>query len=511
MEKDLPKKDQLEKFLKDSLESYAEHPPESVWDDISIHLPENSTSSGFYQKLSWWTSGVAALFLILLVYQQFHFGSQIKKLEAKIEGQASKIEADTDLSLNQNESSLHPNIPINKGAIEGEADLGLFDEKNIRHSNESNFSTFENFKQQGQASANPPSSTRNQPTVNSLNLQKDNIISNSKRSQNLSPIKKEVPDSSHRSITKPIASTLNVETFDLLNKTQLELELPTRNLIFEPAIRPTIKPLKERKLALEAFFMPGKLSNSLTINLPADIPYKPRELSRRQVNASNSVSLGLNLAYKIGARWSIYSGLNFQKTQKEESHQLLFKRKERMGHTPGRTGTSRDYQYDYNYALNTSSGQVNMQLKMVQTNTDVIPGDEQSFELVVNTEEKSSSWSLPLFLEYKLGNGRIKPFIRGGFLAHFHLKNDFQVKQVSSADKLLKQRSMAVSKGLLKYQANTRLDYFLGMGLAYDLNERWQIQLSSSYLASLTDTNKHPIIFGKTENFGLTTSLKYLF
>ncbi len=512
MEEDLHKKDHLEEFLKDSLESYEEAPPESIWDGIGSNLPVISSGFISYRKPFWWVSGLAALLLILLVYQQFYFQTQIKQLEEKIALQNLDKNTSQDLGLFQ-EQTIHSsnNSTEESSHLTEEINSNFSKQSSAEQSLSSNKTSESQFRNNNLSPKNnsplPFEQAReeNQKGFKADHLQKMEI------SKEDSPTFLKPIDTKAQPNPPPIANYEELKSFDRLTKSAQGLTIPGRESQFKSTPLSSIAPIKNKRIAIEAFRMPGKLNNSLDFNLPTDIPYQPRELTRRRVKSSNSTNLGLNIEYQISPRWSIYSGINFQRTENTESHQLSFLRKERSGHRPGRTGTSKDYQYDYNYPLNTSSGLVNMQLKMVQSTTDIIPDDEQAFEIIVTTEEKTASWSIPLFLEYQFGNGKFKPFFRAGFNMHFNINHDFQVKEVSSADKFLKQRPQSASKGFLKYQANTRLDYLVSLGLAYELNEHWQIQLHPSYLASLSDTNKHPLILGKTENLGVAASLKYSF
>ncbi len=506
MNENLPEKDHLEQFLREGLEGYEESPPESVWLGISSQPHSAPSQAILYRKRLIWISSAAAMILILLVAQHFYFQYRIQQLQEVISEQHQAEEPTEDAALSD-QGLFNSAVPSKEGQSDvfspESPDLLPTDEPSPGKSISEQKSTASDASRGRKPLLVPafPSSPHKETGI---------LLRDSLNKANSLP---EAVDSLETIRSKPrvIAEREAVAPFQALDVRSEVTRMQEKEVPAIQAFTPPIQPLRHKRLQLEAFLKRGVNSYTQSIERLPDIPPFIKEPAQRKLQSSQSIQAGVQAGLRISPRWTLISGLLHQQSNKQETHQLSFLRRDRKGHIPGQSGGPEAFKYDYQYKLNCSSGLVDMELSLVQRNTDVIPEDDSSFDIEVLTEESNSSWSVPLLLEYRAGNQRFKPFIRTGILAHFGIDNQFEVKNVSTPDDFLIQQPQERSRGMLAYEADHRIDFMLSLGVGYQISKNWSLNVMPSYTSSLTDSNRHPLIEGKSRNWGVGTSLQYTF
>lgn len=512
--------DKLEQFLKDSLGNYQEHPPNSVWQNIEADLPPAGAFWTF-KSLFWLAGSIAATCLILLAYQYFYFKNQIDQLEVKI----------------QQRQQAEVLIPIDSIHTSATTALTEFDKTSI--------TTEDSQEQQNSISENSPLSIEKQQQ----SAQENNVRSSKQSDQKAPSVAKVKPPiiRPERSDNKDffeskISETTSTETVEKKERnavpdvvyqeqivtnldrissnslsnlppiTQQELVAPL-SVAVPFSAKPNAyitKPLRQSSFFVELTGMLAQTKSFVNVKYLPDFQPSNKELKSNHTQESHTNTLGVNIGMTLSPRISLISGIWNNNSTLDDQHTLGLKKKERIGHDQLPAG---DERLDYNYILNSSGGRIDVFLSLMQNNPDIPLTDETSFQVEVTTQQKVNRLSIPLLLEYKWGNGRLKPIIRGGLIAQFVTASEFKVENILSVNEELQfgfNPSMR-SNGEVRYLADSYMDVSFSMGLAYELAPKIQLQLMPTFSTNITDMNEHPVVSGNAEHFGLTGNIRYNF
>ncbi|MEL7120255.1 MAG: hypothetical protein AAFO07_12465 [Bacteroidota bacterium] len=481
--------DDLEKFLNNELGGYEEAPPESVWMGVSAAVPKVvSMPVWTYKKLFWIASAAAILFLGFTIYQNIYFQKELSQLNDRI------------ASFENNASNVPFFNEIETAPIEEES-IVKKDAPIVVELQES--SLINQAKRKSSARSQNIFDAKN-PVAENLS-QKDEVVADQNKdfSQAVEDIPLETNPKTNRNeafaLLEPIAQSKPISL--AFNYDDIVIEVPVAQE--EKIITPQ---RKDKKWFVEAEMglFNTMLSSTLNFNF-----FEPNPIKKEfpVINAmAHTYAYGINVGYEITPKLSVISGLTFFQTEANEDHRVRFKRKDRMN-LPNRP--FRDYEYDYNYSINSGYSSGDVQISAIQVDTTTIFSDEDEFDINLSTKSVVNRVSVPIQIEYHLGGNRLRANIRAGLIAHVHQEIETELKDFESA--LLRKNNTRTADFRSPESFDFQIDYQFGLSIAYQINNQLELNLAPIYAATLNDLSPNPFVKTQESRIGMTSGLRFRF
>ncbi len=506
--------DKLEDFLKKSFEDYTESPPDDLWDKIEGGLGAAPVVKPFFFR-GWWIAAAAAVVVGIFVAQHFYFENKIERLtkelkQNKVELQESETEKPTGNNFQtqnlENESDTpRESIPqASSGpALKPSGGQEFFDKKLPATAGKStvsngNFSTKKTNKQTEIASENIDNEV-----VSSL---KSNEASPSTRQ--METVVTDVPNLVSNPVSSETLTLAAPSLLEVLNaKVQTEqITTPKPNLYPAPT-----DPLRQTRLTTGVRVMPMATWERINEVRPAMFPNRPgrpeKFFNNQQQVSGQVLAAGATLEYELDDRLSLVSGLDYFRTETTSRHRSEFMFKERKMPMPGNPAN----RHDFNYNLNTSSGLVEVDVRVEATNPSLPVPDNEILAFEVKTDKTMTSLSVPLALKYSIGRGRLHGYLKGGIAANFLLNQSFNISEIRSLNNRFRVSPVRPMRGQPQNLRTVSMSYLAAAGVEYDLTRSLSVNLEPTFMGSLS--SQHSANFIRSNNYmaGVSAGLSYVF
>ncbi|AQS94605.1 hypothetical protein BXQ17_11225 [Polaribacter sp. BM10] len=198
----------------------------------------------------------------------------------------------------------------------------------------------------------------------------------------------------------------------------------------------------------------------------------------------NSISYGVQVAYKINDKWSIQSGIHQQKTSFQNTNIIIT-----------------------NAPLNSASSAIFNNKNSLNFNSNLNDNSMTSGVSLINTITSNGSLrqeygyiEIPLEIKYNLNNhNKFKTQLVAGFSSLFLNRNKLNLNSST-----LKNSGFASNLNTVNFSGN------LGADFSYHLNSNWSININPMFKAQLNTFSKDSNGFAPF-NIGIYTGLKYKF
>lgn len=542
MKKNVPS-DDLEAFLKNAFEEYAESPSEEVWDRIAAtKTSAPRTPFRIFRIYPLWIGLAVALLAGFIIYQSVQVNKELEQINHSVKKQQVEIETlqkqekrgiDTPKSLKES-----PQAGVEHEKMNNE---GSNNEKNEVNDKEVN--RLEAYKNEQQASSPAISTDKRLATAENTRekhaktsthpAKKGSILKNN---ANLT-VEKQV--NTNNSITQSSSETIypfsNIPT---VGETSTEALPPAvanvntiKNSLFElnrltsatqflqttqdqiaiqipAALPPPTQPIQQKNgfyIGIQALAM--KTQSRISSKAPYPLPPRDRKAFNQPDEAKGSTfAFGVNAGVGIAKNLSFETGLLYRSSLLTTTHEPKFKYNERK--TPPIGGNPRDCQFEYD--LNTPSGTVALAIT-VEKNVSSNPRDEEEITLKINSEQSLQYLSVPLLLNYQIGNGKLHLNAKGGTLLNFLLENDFNITGVASNNNNFRPQNNQPLRGELLYFNQLSLDYLLQFGIAYDVTRNLSVHLDPMLVGSITNQSSNRFIQSSNASVGVSAGVTWSF
>jgi len=485
MKKRIPK-DGLEKFLQDSFEGHVDSPSYNLWDRIEDQLPEEEKD----RPMIFWRWGIATLVASLLgvvLFQQFYFTKQLGHLNEKIIIVESKSKTSATLAL--------PN-PIISQAIEEEVKPNsALSQNQISNKVKETIPT-----RYSENVLIPETENKKHRIANNLPLSSDDVKvllhDNGTFNESVKIIRK-----SNEDALLPV----NVSPNNISNLGKIA-KLPLAKLITETST-PSFNPIidlginKPSKFSIGLAIAPIYQLHKIELQPPFPISIDNSHLFKRRIE-SYGVHKGVNFGYQLNKRWSLDSGIAYQKLQSNFTHKPRLKFKDHLQNTNPPDGS-----YDFEYTVITSSGLVGLQLRVDQTDPNSNLNPDENVPLSLETKQTFHYLSVPLLVNYSLGLGRWNLYLEGGFQGRFLADHNFEIKNIESLSSKLTSRPNEKFRKPSNRPKEIALDYVSGVGVSFDIQAKWQVQSGFNFTSSLLNISPPHVINTQQSSFRLALGL----
>lgn len=529
MKKNVPS-DDLEAFLKNAFEEYAESPSEEVWDRIAA--AKGAAPKPIFKILHsypLWIGMAAAILTGFIIYQSVQVNQELRHINRAVEQQHAEIqELKQPENTNANaQETLQTQVNKNNDVKESDKinknnKVNVIDE--IASATAEN-QMLEDFTKEEIASTKRGIQDKKHNVYINKNKSKSNIVNglvqgrkntDSPQSLDKTIYTQSIPtvgETSAEALQPTVANGNPTNVFELNKLANLQNEVSIINqnniIAIPPALTIPIEPIRTKSgfyVGVNILSTQNKSRISTDSNHPMP-PHDRKEFTQSDEKNNHSLGLGLRLGKDIGRNWSVESGALYRSTSITSTHQATFKFRDRK-FPPHGGGGPRDCQFDYD--LNTPNGTVAVSVT-VESRANSSPLDEEEVGLDITSEQSLSYLSVPLLLNYQIGKGKLHINAKGGLLTNFLLHNNFNVTNINSSNDNFKPQANQRFKGEPIYFNELSLDYLLQVGVAYDITRNLSVNLDPTFVGSITNQSSNRFIQSSNTSVGLSAGLTWGF
>lgn len=492
--------DRLEDFLKKSLEGHKEKPSDDVWDKIAADLGSDAPAKPVYRK-RWLLALLLLIPLGFIIYQQQSFQNQLENLSREIEQNEVQIE---ELKARENDPQHRPAETPPAAAPPQAANTSVGQKRN-----EKNFE-----KSVAQTNKHKSEYRTNQTALNRKTTEAPPSFEN-ETAQIFS-------DKVEQPLANAAYSEPPPEQMPVVSKIEIPQTLPLRAAFLDYKMSPEILPAaqlavfenaaasKKTGAKIGAHVTPYLTKTKIEAKPPPTRPIPGRKSFPVETTAEgNGFLAGLNVEMPLFKNLSLESGMDYRSNVLSTQHKSVFQYRERV---PPQGTQNPNPRHDFNYDLNAPTGNYEITVRVSGVDSSrVPPPDTEQLEFVVESEETSQMVSIPLALKYRLGTGRWKVAFKGGVLANFLLKSDFEIREIRSLNPRFR-----VAERLRPVPGNGpknsfSLDYLAGVGLEYQIGKSWNLNLEPVVAGTFVDNNNTDFLNISNTYLGLNAGINYQF
>lgn len=514
MKKNVPG-DQVEEFLQNAFKAYQESPSEEVWERIAANTKVPPTGRlGIKLPYQAWIGLAAAVFIGIILYQTIHVNQTLNHINRSVQAQQAEIQK----LQQQNQSTEHKKTipqasldPIRSGNPEDTA--AHFEQRTANSQGLIEEPVSPNFtisKKQRPLISNRAIKQSN--TANSTVAYRANPLVSQPSSETIYP-DSSIPTVGATSSEATSPAVVNEKITALIELNQLadrQNQIPftkAQEAIHIPEVLPLpIKPASAKSgFYVGAGVLPmrywSRVSPAKSYSMPS---HERKEFNQMDEHNGNAMAMGLSIGKTLGKHWSIESGVLYRNSSITATHEPKFKFKDR------RFPPSNDpHHAHFEYNLNTPTGTVALAIN-VESNSIAIP-DEEEIDLKITSEQSLAHLSVPLLLNYQIGNSRLHLNAKGGVLTSFLLDSDFTVTKVHSTNINFQPEPNRPYESKSLYFNNLSLDYLLQFGVAYDLTRNWSVHISPTFIGSLSNPSSNRFIQSSNASAGVSAGVTWGF
>ena len=440
----------LDDFFRNSLKNYSENPSNDLWDRIEQNIPPKPVRK-FRPAYA-----LLALLLLLLIgfgYEYFRFNNRIVSLNETVTDQKQELESlKNQIEVLKQELEIVSQAPDNELVVENESQAAASVDNSWNFINKTEKSNPEN----------------------SAAVKLDPIQSN--ESVVIIPAKEEVL-AEEKITVQPIPKVES--TMGQKLTTEIDF-LKSKPVFLENDIEKEL-PLLAVSSKREGKAFSIELYSSIMKTFPNSS--KTSESKIKVKNWQPSFDIGTLFNLGLSKRLDVQIGVGYNRMVINDAFatELIYARDE---YDQGRN----TYTSAYNYTVDTPAGEMefNSALSNRRENDgrDLEEGDP--FRLDLQYTDEIHYFQVPVFVRYKMGSGKFRFTVKGGFIQKFLLDETIKVNSVNPEfDRL--ENDMTHLLGNQTTASTTSVDALIGAGAECRLSHRSSVHLQSIFSHSLQE------------------------
>lgn len=402
--------DRFDEFLKNSLDNYAESPPDSVWEGIEEAFPNNRIP---LWRRFWWL-GLAGLLLIGgLFYQHYYYQKKLDRMELKLQATKERAVASSETTTPSDKPSTS-NEEIDQPAGDSQLSQATLAEKRKETL------PSERGKHDVELASDKSLLPKDQVGLPSSQVgeKADPMVANTtviSTSENQNAGSANLEDAASDA---PVGSITSIESLQLLLHSEKNSNAD---------VHLNVPPLQLPGKDLWAGVSVGMYGVNRQFSQPSGGHHHgggPNPHFEDQSSLSGqSISSGLMIEKQIANGLSLRTGLQYAETKFSSTHTPSFELGESM---PGMHG----YDHDFQYSLFTPSGTATLTLRVEQVDTSVQLPANENIGLKVGTNQKFRYASVPLGIGWRTQLGRFGLGLSADLIGNFLLESGMRVSGI---------------------------------------------------------------------------------
>ncbi len=510
-----PERDNLDEFLRRSLEEYEDSPPDSLWSRIETEanpvsaptpVPARRLSARYYR----WVAGIAASLLVgVIVAQHCYYQAQLRLVHREtpeMYGKKPVLPKTHDNNNATSETGVSPYNNTTEGVgispephtdATGKTDSSALFEVSSRSLRSGDISKRDNSHL---SVSEVPSRSLRSGDISKTGNSRLSVFEGSSRSLRSSdektsqevtflapPKMTPLQDGSYpkTDILPDDIATTNKTSILPDNKTAGNISvlpyeyplLPLRTAILKA---PTVavqmplqvpvkiqKPARHWVLGLYA----QTVTTRLTLPKEPERPPFPLPVKRRLETAPNpgqGWGLGWTAGVEFGRRWRIQSGIQYSGWSEKAILRPEFSLKDGRGRGPMRGNGNHD-DYEFNYALRSVGGESSITLLVAPADQSVPRKPTDAVRLELETNRRLAEIVVPLSAQYRFGSGRFRPTLRAGLAVAIRTFDEVTISKFTSTEATFRATANPPKFSTPDQTGQVTANWQVGAGLEYRL------------------------------------------
>lgn len=483
--------DGLDDFLRKSFEQYDDSPSDGLWDKIEADLADEPKVIPIRTTRRWWATAAAAMFLALVVGQHIYFQKEKSELIDRIDAQAGKIEILEKELINKEKEITEISIAKNNDSkiIFNENKKPLNTQTNNLSENNKNNKADNNYLKE------------NKSEITNLIPEKPIFIENKNNNINITKTEENnlIENNNEVEAIAELQKLVTPNPLDLIDLKNIGSFTPSLSLPTTPII--PIANSGRFSIGIHHSYLSTREKMARVIQRPLVGPN--RIFSNTSAMTGTTQLTGIGATYKSKNNWLLESGLNYRKTNLSTSHHAQLRFMDRRPDT-------NNQQHDFVYALNTSAGIVDIEVRADQTDPTETINEFENITINIKADQAIEYVSIPFLIGKQLGYGRLNTTIKSGLLFNFLTSQSFDVSGSISNSKLRSSRTVYSRRNGIGLK-NTTTDFMAMIGLNYDLNKKCSAHISPAFVVPLGNRHNDPYIKSSGFSAGVDIGVKFNF
>lgn len=542
--------DRFEEFLKKSFENFQENPPESVWTGMEEFLPKAPPVKPWL-GLKGWIIAAALTVGALFVAQHLYYRQELSRMSNAIEHVQEQAESlrkhesieDSRRDKQNNTAAKMPaaenrnaaeNSVANKTAPETAAaaktpaaiQAQSAAQQQTKTAGKEKSGQADHKGVTGQPGTPRPADTQaTTPEKKSPALGKEIIadaagntpketaqqemqVADQVHNPTVPPADNEAPASKVTENKAPVAESA-LQTIGSLDLKKVSSEFAVVQPEIHVKVASLTKHTKGNLMATGLRFSALSTTQTISSLTPPDHGMGNNNMVATD-NKTNGQTLTYNAfsRYQLGKGWSVEAGLGYRdsKSTSTISHQLHFM--DRSDHDDPH-GHHENHEFQYN--LYTPSGVIAVRVQTEQNDPDEDISEDETLNLAITTHRRTQYVVLPVSLGKQFGTGRFRFNANAGVVVNYLAKNNVGVTNLTFDSPKLHPQMGAPPQSVQSDLNQFSLDYQASVGLEYYLSPALSLELTPSYMGSLTSRHSTQYVSSKESSFGLGLAATYHF
>ncbi len=475
-------------------------PSDAVWDNIETGITVRQIRGNRWSDSKPWLSVAATVLFITIFYQTL--STEQNSINPSIENSAlaNIQEQIDDLQNNDQSNDFQNNIASIASPSPTVLELTTTEKTN-------NFVVVTSKNIATTSNSTKPTPPKGIFVDKSQNL----TLENKNESLAVSPKLERTPATTQSNHTNYLSTKLDKQTFASvdLNSTKMNFGAPELNkgIAYSSSSEAMIKPARQKNVYAGAYIGSNLTSTKVKGNEGIN------DLLDKQQFTKSSYQTGVKIGYQLSDKWSVETGLAYNKMQQQSAHELNFS----FDSDEISLNAKGEYEGTYRGSLNTSYGALPVEVVLSHGATAPNIPDGQALPFALKSKQTLEMIQVPVSVRYALGNGRLKLHLSAGATANMLSNKDLKIALPLEGFNLPDLANVSYEYGNIDDEQylddinNLTVSLTAGVELDYALTNNLHLYAAPSYSKGLTPIHEGEEVETELSQASVLVGVNYFF
>lgn len=274
-----------------------------------------------------------------------------------------------------------------------------------------------------------------------------------------------------------------------------------------------VDPLTEVETKKQTYFGPYLGTNLLIAKVKGNRSSEINDLLDNQKVAALSYQSGIKIGYQLSDKWSVESGIAYNKLQQKSEHELQFE----YNSDNLNVNTNGEYEGTYAGSLTTSYGTLPIEVVLSHGTNAPNLSEGQVLPFTLKSKQTLEMVQLPVAIRYALGSGRLKLHLSAGATANILTKKDFEIALPLAGVSIPDLVEVGYNDNTVEIEPyldeinNLTLSLTAGVELDYAITDKLHLYVTPTYSKGVTPIYESEEVDAELSQASVLLGLNYYF